>query len=348
MKKGPAAVDPNVWSDFDFLRVNVAKGYFTQGVAVLLKAPLELAQLKSYLDGFELVETREASASWQMAGPSLILEYRPELDGHIQIDLVDKPWPDSMGGMNEDPALFAAWGAGAFGPLCFPGSLARACQHCYTWKEGPELALSHRAFLRLRVTYSLDNEVASPRKPRDVRPVEECEFLLTLAEALLEHPSALCYFNPSGEILAPLPMVSQICEHYRKASAPPINLLVNRRVVKFDDSGWMMMDTVGMGQLDKIDLEVCFSSRYDVDEIATFLANTALHLSRPGSKIKDGHTVTGPQGVLFEARSFHEPLLVPPRETLRLRPRDATVSPPEVGFGDEPLGKRAWWQFWKL
>jgi hypothetical protein len=82
--------------------------------------------------------------------------------------------------------------------------------------------------------------------------------------------------------------------------------------------------------------------------VAKFLVNTALHLLRTGILFKNGHTVTGPNGMLFEARRFPEPKLIPPREVLRFRPRDGTVSPTELGFGDKPLGKRAWWQFWKL
>jgi hypothetical protein len=128
---------------------------------------------------------------------------------------------------------------------------------------------------------------------------------------------------------------------------PPINLLANRRMVKFEDSNWMMMDTVGLGQLDLPDVEVCFTEGYDPNEVAVFLVNTALAIAR-GTVYKEGHSLTGPNRKLFEVRRFPEPKLVPPREVLRLRPLDGTISPPELGFGDKPLGKSAWWQFWKL
>lgn len=317
-------------------------------MAVLLKAPVKIEELVPLLEGFEVEGPHEASARGPLvAGPSLTLEYSPKLGGVIEIDVVDRPWPDSMGGVGEDPALLAAWGTGYFGPFCSPGSLGRACQHNYTWREGSALAASHRAFLRIRLSYSLDSESEQARVPRGAKPAEECETMLAVAEALLEHPGALCYFNPNGETLAPLAALAQICEHYSKAGAPAINLLANRRIAKIENSDWMIMDTVGMGQLDVCDLEVCFREEHDPNEIAVFLVNSALATTR-GTVYKDKHTLTGPRGVLFEVRRFSESILPPQREVLRLRPRDGTVSPPELGFGDKPLGKSAWWQFWKL
>jgi hypothetical protein len=325
----------------------MAKGLFTQTMAVLLQAPVNIKELIPLLEGFEIDGPHPAGSAWQISGPSLVLDYEPTLNGVIQIDAVDHRWPDSMGGLNEDPALFAAWGTGHFGPFCFPGSLERACVHNYTWREGSPLAARHQAFLRVRLSYDLEARPEEARVPKSVRPSEECEFMLAVVEALLEHPKALCYFNPNGETLAPLAALSEICDHYRKAGLPAINLLANRRMMKFQNSEWMMMDTVGMGQLDKPDLEVCFRDNHDPNEIAVFLVNTAMATAR-GTVYKDGHTVTGPKGVLFEVRRFSEPGMVPPREVLRMRPRDGTVSPSEMGFGDKPLGKRAWWEFWKL
>lgn len=323
------------------------KGLFTQGVAVLLKAPVKIKELIPLLEGFEIVEQKGPAATWQISGPSLVLDYRPEVGGAICVDLVDQPWPDSMGGLNEDPALFAAWGTGHFGPFCFPGSLERACQHNYTWQGGSPIAAAHKAFLRVRLTYAIDSGPQAPPLPKGYSASDECEQMLAVVEALLEHPAALCYFNPNGEVLAPLQGLAEVCDYYRKAGLPAVNLLANRRMLKLRDSEWMMMDTIGMGQLDQVDLEACFGPGYDPNEVAVFLVNTTLAMTR-GTVYKDGHTLTGPKRVLFEVRRFSEPGLVPPRDVLRFRPLDGTVSPAQIGFGDKPLGRRAWWQFWKL
>jgi hypothetical protein len=331
-----------------FREGSVAKGLFTQGVAVLMKAAPKIDELVPLLDGFEIAGRREASESWTLGGPSLLLEYRPKANGCIQIDVVDRPWPDAMNSP-DDPSLLAAQTMGFFGPFCYPGSLQRACQHCYTWADGPATVQAHKAFLRVRVSYALDAAPEDAALPRNYRPFEEGELMLGVVEALLEHPAALCYFNPNGEVLSPLDRFAEICDHYRQAGLPAVNLLANRRMVKFEGTAWMMMDTVGLGQVDMVDLECCFSDRYDPNEVAVFLVNTALQMAKPGSpKIKDGHTLTGIKGVLFEAKRFEQPLLGPPRPVVRFRPRDGTASPVEMGFGDKPFGKSAWWQFWKL
>ena len=325
------------------------KGFYTQGVAVLLKAPITIDEVRGLLEGFEITGQREPSPEPWQGGPMLTLEYRPKVNGSIQIDVVNRPWPDSMGGRNDDPALFAAWGQGHFGPFCFPGSLARACQYCFTWKEGPQVALSHQAFLRIRFTYTEPGAPEPAPLPRDYKPLDECEQMLALAEALSEHPAALCYFNPNGEVLSSPENLARICDHYHKQGVPAVNMLANHRLVKFEGGDWMMLDTVGLGQLDLVDLEACFTSSYDPNQVATFLMNTAVAMSKPGSpKVKHGHTVTGPKGKLFEARDFEQAKLVPPRATKRFRPRDGSVSPEDLGFGTKPLGKSAWWQFWKL
>lgn len=330
------------------LEGSVAKGYYTQGAAVLLNAPIKIDVLEKLLDGFSILERREGGPTWHTAGPMLVLEFRPKVNGVILVDLVDQPWPDSMGCANDDPSLFAAWGTGQFGPFCFPGSLSRACQYCLQWREGAALAAAHKAFVRIRITYSLDAPDDQVNVPKNPMLVEETEMLIAVAEAILEHKSAICYFNPNGEVLAPLAQVAQMCEHFSKNSAPAVTMLSNRRVVKFEGSDWLLMDTVGLGQLDITDLEACFTEEYDLNEVAMFLVNTALHIAKLGPVIKDGYTMTGPKGMLFEARKFDEPKLVPPRQVLRFRPRDGKVSPPELGFGDKPFGKAAWWQFWKL
>jgi len=51
--------------------------------------------------------------------------------------------------------------------------------------------------------------------------------------------------------------MEKVSEHYRNANLPPVDLWANRRMFKLND-GWMMMDTVGMKQLDLDDLETCF------------------------------------------------------------------------------------------
>ena len=40
--------------------------------------------------------------------------------------LVDAPWPDHMGDVEQEAELFAAWNMGWFGPFAYPKNLERA------------------------------------------------------------------------------------------------------------------------------------------------------------------------------------------------------------------------------
>ena len=104
------------------------------------------------------------------------------------------------------------------------------------------------------------------------------------------------------------------------------------------DEGWLVMDTVGNGQLglpDLPDLEACTTNKknYDLQQIDVFLRNTTLYLLRQGEVFRDGDTIDGPGGVRWRARIRRCGLIDPPRRTLRFFPEDGT-KPPDALFRD--------------
>lgn len=317
------------------------KGLYTQGVAILLQEKLDLGDLENLLHRFAPVKTREAAADWALSGTSLFLPYRPDINGYVAVDLVDRLWPDEM-----TDAVLPAWLLGHFGPFTYPGNLQRAVQHSYHWPDAAEAVAAHQAFLRIRLSYVFGASGDSPTIPKGCRPRHELEFVMRLVMALLEHPSALCYFNPGGEILATGSAMVSALDHYRQVDRPPIEWLANRRMFRIDGSDWILMDTVGLGQLDLPDLEICFPrSKYDPNDIARTLVNTALYLAQAGAEIKSGETIDGPGGKSrFWAKAFEESKIEPLRSTLRFRPDDGSVPPSELGFA---LPKKKAWQFWK-
>src|SRR5712671_144834 len=129
------------------------KGFFTQCVAVLLREPVTLDTIEPLLNGFKIVKRNEVFEHWEFSGPAFTLEYRPKANGYVSLDIVDRPWPDKMGDVKEEPNLFGAWAMGHFGPFAFPGSLERAGQHAHTWEPGRQIAAEHQAFIRIRVSY---------------------------------------------------------------------------------------------------------------------------------------------------------------------------------------------------
>jgi hypothetical protein len=326
-------------------QITMAKGFFTQGVTVLLRQKVTLDEIEPLLKPFKIVKRKDDSEKWEFGGPTFLLEYRPEVNGLVSVDIVDRAWPDKMGDPKNESMLFGAWSMGYFGPFTFPGNFERARQHSYLWTQGREVAAQHQAFIRIRMSYVLGAANDAPVMPKDCKPLDELNFIIRVVMALLQHPAALCYFNPNGELLSERAHMEKVIEHYSKASLPPVDLWANRRMFKCND-GWMMMDTIGMRQLDLDDIEACFrSDRFKPDNIALFLGNTSLYLAGKGAVIKGGETIDGPGKVLFRAKQFSEGMATPPRGTLRFCPQDGTTPPPEFGFDRVETKKK--WQFWK-
>lgn len=300
------------------------KGLYTHGAVILLKSAPVFETVERQLARFD-PRVAEPGPSWEFGGPCCVIPYRPQTNGYLVVDLVNRPWPDSMGEPPDD--LFAAWAMGQFGPFTYPGSLQRALQHSYSWPERPE---THAAFLRLRMTYVIGAEGDAPVMPSNYDALAELNFATDVALALADLPEALAYFNPSGEVLSFPSRMRELIAHYRGHALPPLDLWTNIRMFAMDD-GWTMMDTVGMAQLDLDDLEVVFH-RDDVDGNAgaAFLRNASLYVGQHGPTIKDGHTMEG-----YLAQTFPEALVAPPRGVLRFRPlKTRRTLPQAFQFGE--------------
>ncbi|MEW6284515.1 MAG: DUF4261 domain-containing protein, partial [Candidatus Eremiobacterota bacterium] len=309
----------------------------------LLERSLSLDALHGRLRDYQLAKRVEESVDWTLGGPTLILAFRPEKNGYVAVDVVDRPWPDGMGDPEKDSALFGAWSLSQFGPLTFPQNLERATQHSYGWPEAAEVVARHRAFLRVRLSYVFGAEPDALVMPPDYAASPEIDFLTRMASALLEDDRALCYFNPGGEVLANRPTFQEVAGYYRDKGLPPLDLWCNRRMFRVSQD-WMVMDLVGLQQFDLPDLEVAFPWRaFDPNDMAPMLVNVGFYLISSGPVVKEGHTMDGPRGIKFRVKEFEESLMAPPRRTLRFCPDDGSTPPPELGFGP---GKKSW-QFWK-
>ena len=322
----------------------MAKGFFTQGVVVLLEKPIPLDSLTGVLGDFEIVGREEHSDDWLMSGPSLTLAFRPEVNGFVSIDLVGQTWPDGMGDPQHEASLFGAWSTGFFGPFTFPGNLKRAVQQAWHWPAAEATVAQHGAFLRVRSSYVFGAASDALAMPRDYDADREAAFVLDVAQALLDIPDALCYFNPNGEVLLSREEFSERLRHDAAEKLLPLDILSNVRLMNIDEQ-WALMDTVGMAQLDAPDHEACFTRGYDPVEVAAFLRDISLYRLQQGDVIRDDNTTDGPGRTRWRARAFEEPLAEPPRTTLRWLPEDGSEPPRAVGFSTRPPGtpgKRRW------
>jgi len=307
------------------------KGFFTQSAVVLLREPPQLHELEAKLGAFSVVRSVPESENWEIAGPSLIVAYRPDVNGYVSVDIVSRPWPDDMGDPAADNLVFSAWAMGHFGPCVFPGNLQRASEHSWTWEAGRSIAVGHQGFLRIRSSYIFGAEKDAKVLPQDYDALEELRFVTRLAQVLLQIPEAICYFNPNGEILMPADRVDQVMSRFLSGGVPALEVWTNVRFFDLGVPQWLFMDTVGMGQLDLPDQEIFFpSERYEPSEIDGFLRNISLYILQKGQVIRDGDTVAGPGGISWQGHVIDEGFTAPPRSVLRWFPLDGSTPPDEL------------------
>lgn len=309
----------------------MAKGRFTQGVVVLFDQVPSLDELEAALSRWEgLARVREPSdpESWPFGGPSLVLPLRPEVNGRVIVDLVTRRWPDGMGDPTREVTVFGAWALGHFGPLAFPGNLERAAQHAWSCPEAAGPAARHEAFVRVRVTY-----VGGPRDPvlpEEYDPAAELLFIDEVALALSGVPGALAYFNPNGESLLTPAELEARSAFARERGLLPLDVWSNIRLLRWSEE-WLVMDTVGLGQLDRCDLEACFlAERYECGEVDRFLRNASGYVIQRGEVIRTDETIDGPGGIRWDAFALEESLTPPPRRVLRFFPADGSERPAQL------------------
>jgi len=306
------------------------KGIFVQSACILLRDAVAIEEIERALFAFEIIRRTDRGPTWVMGGPGLLVKYRPQVNGLVLIDIIDRPWPDSMGHPETDPQLFGGWAMGQFGPFVFPASLERASQQSWVWQAGKEVGPQHRAFLRIRCSYALGAEQDAPVIAADAEPVDELEHLTGIAQALLSLPAAICLFNPNGEVLRNLAGVEESIRFADQHEVLPLDLWSNIRLFNVNQD-WLMMDTVGNAQLDLPDVEAIFTRKYEPGEIDGFLRDSTFYLYNNGRDvIKNGDTMDGPGGVNWRAQHHEHGVSDPPRSVLTWVPVDGATPPEEL------------------
>jgi len=331
----------------------MARGFFSQGVVVLLDKGVAITELQPLLADYEVAREVEAGDTPEFGGPSLLVSYRPEVNGYVSVDVWDGPWPDHMGDSKDDAMLFAAWSMGHFCPLAYPGGLQRAAVQAWGWEDARVAVDKHKAAVRLRLSYVFGTGDDAKVLPEDCDPQHELSFLLGLAGALLQHPAALCYFNPNGEVLTSAEMLRETQDYHTAEDLPPLSLWCNVRLFNLS-SEWAVMDCVGNWQLEMPDHEVAYpTGLVDPGDVDYFIRNVSLYILKNGPVVKNGDTMDGPGDRRWQARQFDAGLSDPPRELLRWLP-SGIDSVPEVLLGEttvdeepaQPPAKNPWWKVW--
>lgn len=306
----------------------MAKGFFTQGLVVLLEEAVDIGEIKEALAEFDIFKEVDAAEEWAFSGPSLVAKYRPEVNGLVAVDVVDKAWPDKMGDPEKEPTLFGAWSMGHFGPYAYPHGLERATEQAWQWEEAKETVEKHQAFVRFRLSYVFGaKQDDAPAAPKDCNPLEELRFLTRMVQSVLKHSSALCYFNPNGEVLMAGKKLVDSIEFHDKHSLPPFDAWSNVRLYALDDK-WSFMDTVGHAQLDIPDQEVGFpNDSFKPHDVNNFMKNVSLHILENGQAFNDGDRAQGPGESKWRVSVLEKGLTQPPRPVMRWLPKEVEEVP---------------------
>lgn len=294
------------------------KGFITQANVILFSATPSLGEVKAALEGVQVTKEVSESETWQISGPSLLVPYRPEVNGFCSIDIVDRGWPDSMGDPASDPTTYMAWVTGQFGPFTFPGALERARAQCWNWPEAESLVTRHQAFARLRHSYAFGAAEDQPMVPADCQPLDELRHAVGLASKIMNLEGAIALFNPNGECLYSLPEVEAALTRSDRTDMQ--ELWCNVRMFS-DGRGNLIFDTKGLEQVDLRDHEVVVrGGKCDEQEIVLFLRNVAAYVIGQGEVIGDGDTVDGPGGKKWKCTYRDESTLPGPRPVLSWAP----------------------------
>ena len=306
------------------------KAVFTQTLVLLLDAPAAQGFIKDALACDELKERPQSDEVWLTGRPSLSLPFRPQVNGCVAIDQFRGSWPDSMGNPNTDPETVEAWAKGYFGPGAYPNMFWEACRLFSDAGQDPSLAKKHAAFITVRSSYVMGGGDDAAYLPSGYEPISELAHLTRIASKLAVLREAICFFNPNGALIAkPSQMVAAV-ERCDREEAYPVELWCNVRQFKLGESapGWLLMDTVGMGQLDATDHEACFAaSAYKPSEVAGFLWTVVKSVVDQNPVIADGDATDGPGGVRWRAQSWTDSAVWPPRHVVRWLPDDGRFVP---------------------
>ncbi|HEY3353510.1 MAG TPA: DUF4261 domain-containing protein [Polyangia bacterium] len=166
-----------------------------------------------------------------------------------------------------------------------------------------------------------------------MRSDDELMALTGVIRALTRVPGALAYVNPSGETLLLPANLDETVAFAGQHGRLPLEVWTNVRMMKLTGlaDGWMLMDTVGLGQLDLPDHEAVFhEGDFDPNEVARFLRNVSLYVTGAGDVIQEGHTLDGKGGMNWRAQRFEDGVSGPPRPTVRLFPTRGSAIPGQL------------------
>jgi hypothetical protein len=292
---------------------------FTQSAFLLISHKVTLDEIEAALDLEPLARSEsEPEGHWAFDNSSLVYPLGGDFEGRIIVDVADEVWNDDPGDPETDPGRFAAWNLGAFGPGAYPGCLGRATQQAWAWKMASAGVRQHKGLIRLRTAWVTGDE-ENPL-PEDYEPTAELLALTEMCATLCDLQQVICYFNPNGESVRIGKFVADAMEHHLLEDELPLDTWTNVRVTKLPgEDEWLSMESVGMGQIRRPDVEAVFKrDSHTLEDMDAFLRDLCFYLSERGNVLGDGDSVDGPNDTQWVVVHVKDPFAPPPRPIIRL------------------------------
>lgn len=320
------------------------KGFFSQCYIILVAEEIDFQELKKIIEEkYKIAKIVEGNENWEISNQSLVIPYRPEVNGFIAIDYVNKKWPDSMGSKDE-PILFGAWSTGNFGPFTYPNCLKRSIEQAWTLSAEEKQNISYNGFIRIKISYVFGANESATILPADYKPIDELIFLNKMVSHILLNNEESYFFNPNGEVLLPSGKFQESIKYSENNNIPALDVFSNVRLYRINERT-TFMDSVGNHQLDIPDIEVINpKEKYNLNDISRFIRNTTYYMMINGLVLKDGHTIDGPNNEKWKIYNFENGICDPPRNTIRIFPNAMADIPNQIM---PQIKNRKWWKIGK-
>lgn len=136
----------------------------------------------------------------------------------------------------------------------------------------------------------------------------------------------LVLFNPNGELLL---SAERLARALAREGTLPVDVWAGvRRLRPHDPAGWLLGDTVGMGQLDVVDQQIVVPVGHpSAANVGPLLCTMAAYDAEHGGVLGPTDTASDAEGRGFTADWAGEALIGPPRRVLAWAPDDVEALP---------------------
>lgn len=228
---------------------------YTHTACVLFDSVPERSKLARTLEGLGNwswpVATPESQGTidWALSSSGLTLESPG--GPTVTVSIVKHKWPDRSHNVNGSRAPLFGRSLPALGSTVRPGGLARSARNAALLPNARTMVSRHRAFVRIRTSYPAVSNMAHRADLDNLGSelVRSLELVTQIGARIMRVPGALCWYAPSGEVLASEPTLRILERRTDWEDRPPIEVWVGVEQRLSEATNELEVNSVGAFQL---------------------------------------------------------------------------------------------------